>query len=582
MLHRNSIYDSSTGAPTRRLSVALPEYKLLSTELQDSAKQDIQNTALSLRTLSLDDKFKIPAEGIPEDLSYELIHNELTLDGNPHLNLASFVNTFTTPIAKKLINENINKNLADNDEYPQLIELTQRCISMLAEMWHCGPEDSPIGCSTTGSSEAIMLGGLAMKKKWEHKMLNAGKSTLKPNIVMSCACQVALEKFTRYFEVECRMVPVSFKSHHMLDPEELWNYVDENTIGCFVILGTTYTGHFENVEKCSEVLDKIEAKNPDWANKGIPIHVDGASGGFITPFTFETYHMKNYGMEKWAFNNPRVVSINTSGHKFGLTTPGLGWVLWKDDKFLSPELRFRLKYLGGIEETFGLNFSRPGFQVVHQYFNFISLGRKGYGAQFKRSLYVARIFSYSLLHLPEVEGYIDVVSSIHQKISDDSVASNVNDFWVNQDQYKPGVPLVAFKLSNEFRKAYPEIPQVMVSSLLRQRGWIIPNYPLPKSSDDSQNYEVLRVVFRTELKLDLAQLLLADIRSVLLRLIRSYEKLTSRVESKQFESTANRRDFVYNMLLTLASPEDDTDQQVDQETKDELKAKISKNYRGTC
>lgn len=582
MLHKHTGQKTAIVTPVEELSSTLPETKLLSTNLQRFTHTDENNPAISFSTLSMHDRFKIPRNGISEELSYQLIHNELTLDGNPHLNLASFVNTFTTHFASKLIRENINKNLADNDEYPQLIELTQRCISIIAQLWHCAPEDSPIGCATTGSSEAIMLGGLAMKKHWEHKMERAGKPTSKPNIIMSCACQVALEKFTRYFEVECRMVPVSFKSHHMLDPNDIWDYVDENTIGCFVIFGTTYTGHFENVEEVARVLDEIEAKHPEWDNKNIPIHVDGASGGFIAPFTFETYHMKNYGLEKWAFNNPRVVSINTSGHKFGLTTPGLGWVLWKDESYLSPELRFRLKYLGGVEETFGLNFSRPGFQVVHQYFNFISMGFNGYGDKFKRSLYVARIFSHGLLNLTSLRGFFDVVSSIHERIDDDSVPENIDDYWEHQYLYNPGVPLVAFKLSDKFNELYPEIPQVLISSMLRARGWIIPNYPLPKSSDDSQNYEVLRVVFRTELKLDLAELLLTDIKSVVLRLIDSYKSLTARVELKEGQSKETRRSFVYNMLLTLASPETELDTEVDEYKQQELKERTSRNYRGTC
>lgn len=583
MLHTHARRRSSLQLSDKELLAALPETTLLSTDLQQLTLADETTAVLTADTGSLSDKFKIPAHGLPEELTYELIHNELTLDGNPHLNLASFVNTFTTPVADRLIRENINKNLADNDEYPQLIELTQRCISILARLWKCSPSDKPIGCSTTGSSEAIMLGGLAMKKKWEHRMSDAGKDISKPNIVMSCACQVALEKFTRYFEVECRTVPVSTKSHHMLDPEDLRKYVDENTIGCFVILGTTYTGHFENVERCSEVLDEIEALHPDWSNKDIPIHVDGASGGFIVPFSFDSAQMRRFKMGKWAFNNPRVVSINTSGHKFGLTTPGLGWVLWKQDSYLSPELRFRLKYLGGVEETFGLNFSRPGFQVVHQYFNFISLGSIGYSERFRRSLYVARTFSYGLLNLPSLKHCFDVVSSIHERIDNDSVPLDVKDYWINQGLYKPGVPLVAFRLTDEFRRKYAEIPQVLISSMLRQRGWIIPNYPLPKSTDGSDKKEILRVVFRTEMKLDLAELLLSDIQNVINRLVSSYMKLTERVESGKYESTESRRDYVYNMLLALASPEDDSKPPaIDAKRAKEGEQKAKENYRGTC
>lgn len=523
----------------------------------------------------LSNRYKIPQRGIGEQMAYDLIHNELTLDGNPHLNLASFVNTDASDIARRLISENMLKNLADNDEYPQLIEITQRCISMLAQLWKCDNEkDDPIGCATTGSSEAIMLGGLAMKKRWEHRMQDAGKSIAKPNIVMSSACQVALEKFARYFEVECRLIPVSTKSHSCLDPKMLWDYVDENTIGAFVILGTTYTGTLENVEQVSEVLTEIENANPNWSNKDIPIHVDGASGGFVVPFAFEEAQLAEYKMSRWGFNHPRVMSINTSGHKFGLTTPGLGWVLWKDESLLASELKFKLKYLGGVEETFGLNFSRPGFQVIHQYYNLVTLGHQGFHSHFNKSLFVARAFCHELLVSPRMPNMFEVVSCIHERIADDKLPESVNDYWENPAHFKPGVPLAAFKLSREFHEKYPEIPQSMLSSMLRNRGWIIPNYPLPKSTDDSDQHEVLRVVFRTEMKLDLAQLLLLDIERAVTKLLDSYKAVTESLANKGADEN---REFVYKMLLTLASPSDDSAPPEHKHRKS-----FSKNYRGTC
>ena len=478
--------------------------------------------------------------------------------------------------------------MADNDEYPQLIELTQRCISILAEIWNCDPQNTPIGCSTTGSSEAIMLGGLAMKKRWEHKMLAKGKSISNPNIIMSSACQVALEKFARYFEVECRLVPVSQSSNYCLDPKVLHQYVDENTIGVFVIMGTTYTGHLENVHGVSNALAEIERQNPDWANLEIPIHVDGASGGFIVPFSYNNNQLAKVGLKNWCFNEPRVISVSTSSHKFGLTTPGLGWVLWKDESLLPSELRFRLKYLGGVEETFNLNFSRPGFQVVHQYFNFISMGFKGYREHFQKSIFVARAFSYGLLKSDKLKGRIEIVSSIHKKIDDGSVPSTVNDYLTNYDDYTPGIPLVAFKLSQQFMDTYPEIPQAMISSLLRARGWIIPNYPLPKSTDGSDKLEVLRVVFRTEMKLDLAQLLLFDIEMILDKLVMSYNKVLNHIKDSQnaIVSDATKRGFIYDMLLTLASPESDLlASENENKTKEEqaaIEERTKRNYRGTC
>lgn len=558
--------------------------------------QDLQQLALSDGHSKIDkgqvdvqephhpqtNKYTIPLKGLPSELTYSLIHNELTLDGNPHLNLASFVNTFTTAEAKRLVTENLNKNLADNDEYPQLIEITQRCVSMLAQLWRCSEDKTPLGCATTGSSEAIMLGGLAMKRQWERKMRSKGKSTSKPNIIMSSAAQVALEKFARYFDVECRLVPVSHGSCHRLDPKSLWDYVDENTIGCFVILGTTYTGHLENVEQVGEVLDEIEKENPEWSNGPIPIHVDGASGGFIVPFAFEKSQLKNFGLPRWGFDHPRVVSINTSGHKFGLTTPGLGWVLWSDDEYLLPELRFKLKYLGGVEETFNLNFSRPGFQVIHQYFNFLSLGKAGYKELFQRSLFVARYFSHRLLTHPELGEYFEIVSCLHERIDGkEELPSNANDFWDNPQDYKPGVPLVAFRLNKKFYEKFPEIPQALISTLLRAKGWIIPNYPLPASFDGSDEWEVLRIVFRAEMRMDLAQLLIKDLEVAMRKLLRSYEHISKGVIDEKIPESG-KRDTIYQMLLTLAASGDEIGENKNTEGSGKETEEHKKNYRGTC
>lgn len=591
MLHRHRHH-------AKNVEHLAPETSLLSLYQQQLAHLEEEETAnkekASKTTLvpptghnRLIDKYKIPKKGLDPEYTYELIHNELNLDGNPHLNLASFVNTETTEIAQKLIQENTNKNIADNDEYPQLITITQRCIAILAQLWHAKIDCTPIGCSTTGSSEAIMLGGLAMKKRWEQKFDmhhgdKAANLVKRPNIVMSSACQVALEKFARYFEVECRLVPVCQETNFGLDTKLLHEYIDENTIGVYVIMGTTYTGHLENVEDVDKEIAKIEDANPNWFNKPIPIHVDGASGGFVVPFSFAPEQLAKINLRNWCFNNDRVVSVNTSGHKFGLTTAGLGWVLWKDEKFLPQELRFRLKYLGGIEETFNLNFSRPGFQVIHQYFNFISLGHDGYYDRFKKSLFVARVFSYGLLKSPKLAGLIDVISSIHENIEDNSIPTNINDYLTNYSNYKPGLPLVAFKLSKSFNEEYPEIPQALISTLLRNRGWIVPNYPLPQSTDESKNWEVLRIVFRTELKLDLAELLLKDIELIVLKLIHSYKFIKMEILSKDNTSTLQERhNDIYNLLSTLASPEGETDE-TKEEDMEEIRETVRRNYRGTC
>ncbi|SCU93570.1 LAFA_0F17106g1_1 [Lachancea sp. 'fantastica'] len=569
MLHKHTLQTTGGNHQSRDGSgkhAVSNSYKLLPEDLQkvalDGDFKDPNSHSI------LHNHYTIPQSGVPSDTAYQLVHNELTLDGNPHLNLASFVNTSASDVARRLIQENVAKNLADNDEYPQLIEITQRCISMLSQLWKADPAKEPLGCATTGSSEAIMLGGLAMKRQWEKRMKSAGKPTDKPNIIMSTAAQVALEKFARYFDVECRLVPVSHESGHHLDPKKLWDYVDENTIGVFVILGTTFTGHLENVEEVADSLTQIEKQNPGWSNISIPIHVDGASGGFVVPFAFTQEQMNSYNLGRWGFNHPRVVSINTSGHKFGLTTAGLGWILWKENEYLLPELRFKLSYLGGVEETFNLNFSRPGFQVIHQYYNFLNLGMKGYKKLFETSLFSARLFSLALLESDELKGNFEVISNVHERL--DGSKATLGDCLKNPELYKPGVPLVAFKLSKQFHEKYPEIPQAMLSSLLRGKGWIVPNYPLPASTDGSDKWEVLRVVFRSEMSLDLIQLFIHHIYLAMEKLITCYESIP------EFQSTDEKKDAIYKMLLTLAAPESSEEEQVQHDKRKK------KNYRGTC
>ncbi|KAG0228684.1 hypothetical protein BGX31_006467, partial [Mortierella sp. GBA43] len=278
-------------------------------------------------------KYKLPDQSTEAAAVYQLIHDELELDGRPNMNLASFVHTWMEPEADKLIMENIGKNLADQDEYPATMQIHARCISIIGDMWK---SKGAIGTATVGSSEAVQLGGLAMKKRWQAKRKAEGKDTSKPNIVMGNNAQVALEKFARYFDVDCRLIPVTEESHHCLDPKKAAEACDENTIGVYVILGSTYTGHFEDVEAVSKELDRIQQEK-GW---DIPIHVDAASGGFIAPFAFPQL--------RWSFELPRV---NTSGHKYGLAYPGIGWVLWRSEDYLPKELVFTLSYLGAEEQT---------------------------------------------------------------------------------------------------------------------------------------------------------------------------------------------------------------------------------------
>ncbi|KAM3075422.1 glutamate decarboxylase gad1 [Clarireedia jacksonii] len=454
-------------------------------------------------------KFKIPHDGAPADAVHQILKDELDLDGRPNLNLASFVGTYMETHAEQLMFENISKNMSDADEYPAMMQMHARCVSIIAHLWGVQKGEKAIGSATTGSSEAIHLGGLAMKRRWQEKRMKEGKDTSKPNIIMGSNAQVALEKFARYFEVEARILPVSKKSNYRLDPDLVKENIDENTIGVFVILGSTYTGHYEPVEEISKILDDFEAKT----GVDIPIHVDAASGGFVAPFT----HVQAGG-SKWNFELPRVKSINTSGHKFGLVYAGVGWIIWRDESYLPKHLVFELHYLGGTEESYTLNFSRPGAQVIAQYYNLIHLGFTGYRQIMENCMSNARLLSKSL----EATGWYTCVSDIHRKKGEHEFkGANETDFGSADEtsaDYNAGLPVVAFRFSDEFKKEFPHIKQESVSNLLRAKQYIIPNYPLPPNED---KYEILRVVVRESMSFDLLDRLIADICATTQQLIDS-------------------------------------------------------------
>lgn len=442
-------------------------------------------------------KFRLPAEGVDAASVHQLIKDELDLDGRPNLNLASFVNTYMESHADQLMMENISKNLSDADEYPAIMAIHARCISIISHLWNIPKGQTAIGTATTGSSEAIHLGGLAMKRRWQAKRKEAGKSTEKPNILMGANAQVALEKFARYFEVEARILPVSAASNWCLDPNLVRDNIDENTIGVFVILGSTYTGHFEPVEEVAQILDEFQKET----GHDIPIHVDGASGAMVAPFT--------HNVPKWGFEIPRVVSINTSGHKFGLTYAGLGWIIWRGEEYLPKELIFELHYLGGTEQSYTLNFSRPAAQVVTQYFNFVHFGREGYTAIMRNALQNARILSKAV----EASGWYVCLSDIHRKKGKHGggIGAAIEQLTLNDDDaklYNAGLPVVAFRLRDEFKEKYPHVKQQSVSTLLRVKGYIIPNYALPPNED---KIEILRVVVRESMSADLLDRLIGDI-----------------------------------------------------------------------
>ncbi|MCL2731280.1 MAG: glutamate decarboxylase [Actinomycetia bacterium] len=407
------------------------------------------------------------AEGpMAPSAAYQLVHDELMLDGNSRLNLATFVTTWMEPQATLLMTECVDKNMIDKDEYPRTAELERRCVAILSDLWNAPDPAKTVGCSTTGSSEACMLAGMALKRRWS-KRTPGYPATARPNLVMGANVQVCWEKFCTFWEVEARLAPMRGDRLH-LDAESAMELVDENTIGVVAVLGSTFDGSYEPVAEICAALDDYEKRT----GVHVPVHVDGASGAMIAPFLDQDL--------VWDFRLPRVASINTSGHKYGLVYPGVGWALWRDADELPEELVFRVNYLGGDMPTFALNFSRPGAQVVAQYYSFLRLGFDGYRAVQQASRDVAR----------SVAGQF----AAHEQFR----------LITHGDQ----LPVFAVTTTPDVKN----FDVFDVSRRLRERGWLVPAYTYPA---DREDLAVLRVVCRNGFSKDLASLLMADIERLL-------------------------------------------------------------------
>ena len=400
---------------------------------------------------------------LPAEVAYQIIHDELMLDGNARMNLATFVSTWMEPQAEKLMSECLDKNMIDKDEYPQTAELEMRCVNILSRLWHAPEAGEAVGCSTTGSSEAAMLGGLALKRLWQHRRKAEGKPADKPNLVMGINVQVCWEKFANYWDVEMRLVPMEGNRFN-LSAEEAVKLCDENTIGVVAILGSTFDGSYEPIAEICAALDDLQART----GLDVPVHVDGASGAFVAPFADPDL--------VWDFQLDRVASINASGHKYGLVYPGVGWIVWRDAAALPEDLIFWVNYLGDNMPTFALNFSRPGAQVVAQYYNFLRLG-------FAR---VQKVQLYSRAVATRLSAKIAEIGPFELITKGDEL------------------PVFAFKLKDEITN-YTVFD---VSNSLRERGWLLPAYTFPANRTD---LAALRVVVKMGFTHDMADLLVKDI-----------------------------------------------------------------------
>ncbi|MCW2257198.1 glutamate decarboxylase [Providencia alcalifaciens] len=405
----------------------------------------------------------------PRDV-FSAVRDELMLDGNSRQNLATFCQTWVDDEIRELMDLSIDKNMIDKDEYPQTAEIENRCVHMIADLWHSPDAINTLGCSTIGSSEAAMLGGLALKWQWRKKQAAQGKPTDKPNLICG-PVQICWHKFARYFDVELREIPLD-GDRLIMSPEEVLKRVDENTIGVIPTLGVTFTCQYEPVKAVHDALDKLQKET----GLDIPIHVDGASGGFLAPFCAPTL--------EWDFSLPRVKSINASGHKFGLAPLGAGWVIWREAKDLPEELIFNVNYLGGNMPTFALNFSRPGGQIIAQYYNFLRLGREGY-AKIHNSCYATAQY---------LAREIEKLGPFEMLFDGDS---------------QKGIPAVAWKLKDDASSSYSLYD---IADKLRSRGWQVPAYSMPANRQD---LVVQRILVRHGVSLDLAALLIEDLKRTL-------------------------------------------------------------------
>lgn len=459
-------------------------------------KPDTSTTPLygSLESDTLLPKEKINQKAVNPDVAYRMVADEMMHDGNPRYNLATFVQTYMEPNAKQVMMDTVATNAIDKAEYPQTCEIEKRCVSIIADLWNAPKAEHYMGTSTVGSSEACMLGGMAMKFRWRKRAqaLGIDINAKKPNLIVSSGFQVVWEKFCVYWDVELRQLPMTADCMR-LNPDEVIKACDEYTIGVVPIMGITYTGGFDDIVAIDAKLTEYNKT----AKISVPIHVDAASGGLYLPFVNPEL--------TWDFRLSNVVSISTSGHKFGLVYPGIGWVMWRDKEYLPEELLFQVAYLGAFEPTFQINFSRPGSQIWAQYYNFVRWGFEGYKAVHEKSRDVGLFLAKGIKEL----GIFDIL----------------ND--------GKNIPIICWSLKKDPNRNWTEYD---LSDRLRYYGWQLPAYPLPKNLDD---ITIMRVVVRADQSMEQMSLLLRDIKD-------SIDYLNAHLDKKPAAPVAKAAGYTHN------------------------------------
>jgi glutamate decarboxylase len=443
---------------------------------RDSIRHQLDDSVFAGQDLSTAlPKFKFPSDETNPDHAFQVIADEILLDGNARQNLATFCQTWEEPQVKALMDLAINKNMIDRDEYPQTAEIERRATHMMADLWNAPDSANTVGTSAIGSSEACMLGGMAAKWRWRARQEAAGKPTDKPNMVCG-AVQVVWHKFAKYWDIEIREVPMEHGQYQM-DPQDVLDRVDENTIMVVPTLGLTYTGVYEDVKAIADALDQLEADT----GLSVDIHVDGASGGFLAPFCAPNL--------EWDFRLPRVKSISASGHKFGLAPLGVGWVVWRDVAELPDDLIFHVNYLGGDMPVFQINFSRPAGQIVAQYYDFLRLGRDGYRRVHDAAYATGRYLAQEIENL-----------GLFELLHDSNEAT--------------GIPCVTWRIPEGADLGFTLYD---LADRLRIKGWQVPAYTLTGGASD---VAVQRILVRQDVSRDLASLLMDDFRDALAHLER--------------------------------------------------------------
>ncbi len=415
-------------------------------------------------------KYTLGRDPVDPRVAYRLVKDELLDEGNARQNLATFCQTYMEDEATRIMAETLEKNAIDKSEYPRTADLESRCVNILADLWNAPKDEEYMGTSTVGSSEACMLGGMAMKFKWRNNAEKLGLDikAKKPNLVISSGYQVCWEKFCVYWDVEMRLVPMD-EEHMSINVEKVLDYVDEYTIGIVGILGITYTGKFDDMKALDALVEEYN-KQTDYK---VYIHVDGASGSMFVPFI-------NPELE-WDFRLKNVISINTSGHKYGLVYPGIGWVVWRDKEYLPEELIFKVSYLGGEMPTMAINFSRSASQIIGQYYNFIRYGYEGYRTVHQKTK--------------------DVAMYLAKEVEKTGLFEIYND--------GENMPIVCYKLKED---ADVKWTLYDLADRLLMKGWQVPAYPLPESL---QNIIIQRFVVRADFGHGMAEAFMEDFHGAL-------------------------------------------------------------------